>query len=183
MPKIPTNWSKLMPGDVVSFRYVPSDKTKPTRTHTILILNPKYPRTLKNGEKKFYINALKLEESNIKIFKNKRDAWLLLKRLGWVMIRSLKNEIYSVRLDPKYIGAFGAKEILYKVLMTTPVARKAEYRTYIWETAKSTAVFYEPIKLPKDKIKMLMEQREGKWMDKNGHWRDLKGRFVQPPIE
>ena len=112
MPKIPTNWSKLMPGDVVSFRYVPSDKTKPTRTHTILILNPKYPRTLKNGEKKFYINALKLEESNIKIFKNKRDAWLLLKRLGWVMIRSLKNEIYKLLI--KYINVLVYLEILNK---------------------------------------------------------------------
>jgi hypothetical protein len=172
-----------MPGDIVSFRYEPSDKVKPMRTHSILILNSKYPKTLKNGEKKFYINALKLEESNRVIFNDKRDAWDLLKRMGWITIRSLGDQIYSVKLDPKYIGTFGAKETLYKMLMATRVGRKAEYRTYSWESAMRSAVFYEPIKLPKDKIKMLMEQREGKWMDKNGHWRDLKGRFVQPPIE
>ena len=183
MPKLQTNWNKLMPGDIVSFRYEPSDKVKPIRTHSILILNSKYPKTLKNGKRKFYINALKLEESNRKIFKDKRDAWLLLKRMGWITMRSLEDEIYSVKLDPKYIGPFGAKETLYKMLMITPAGKKAEYRTYSWESAKASAVFYEPIKFPKDKIKMLMEQREGKWMDKNGHWRDLKGRFVQPPIE
>ena len=183
MPKLQTNWNKLMPGDIVSFRYEPSDKVKPMRTHSILILNSKYPKTLKNGEKKFYINALKLEESNRVIFNDKRDAWDLLKRMGWITIRSLGDQIYSVKLDPKYIGTFGAKETLYKMLMATRVGRKAEYRTYSWESAMRSAVFYEPIKLPKDKIKMLMEQREGKWMDKNGHWRDLKGRFVQPPIE
>jgi hypothetical protein len=183
VPKLQTNWSKLIPGDIVSFRYEPSDKVKPIRTHSILILNSKYPKTLKNGEKKFYINALKLEESNRVIFNDKRDAWDLLKRMGWITIRSLGDQIYSVKLDPKYIGTFGAKETLYKMLMATRVGRKAEYRTYSWESAMRSAVFYEPIKLPKDKIKMLMEQREGKWMDKNGHWRDLKGRFVQPPIE
>ena len=46
MPKQGTNWNKLEPGDVISFRYQSVDKSKPPRTNTILVLNTKYQ---KNG--------------------------------------------------------------------------------------------------------------------------------------
>ena len=71
MPKIGANWFKIKTGDIISFRYKPTDKTKPLRTHSVMVLNPKYPKTLKDGKIKFYINGLKLEASNISIFTNK----------------------------------------------------------------------------------------------------------------
>jgi hypothetical protein len=45
------------------------------------------------------------------------------------------------------------------MIQKTPQGRKAQFRTYDWDQVKKSAVFYEPIKLPKDKIKLLTEQR------------------------
>ena len=49
MPKIGANWFKIKTGDIISFRYKPVDKTKPLRTHTIMVLNSSYPKSLKDG--------------------------------------------------------------------------------------------------------------------------------------
>ena len=68
MPKQQANWTNIDVGDIISFQYQPTkDKSKPVRTHTILVLNPKYPKVKKDGSKEFYVNGLKLEGSNISI--------------------------------------------------------------------------------------------------------------------
>jgi len=170
--KLATTWNKIQAGDVISFRYQPTDKSKPLRTHTVLVLNPKFPKALKDGTKKFYINTLKLEESNRSIFTNKNQAWQLLRELGWISIRSLKNEIYSVEINPTFIGTYGAKEKLYNVLKRSPVGKNAEYRSYNWESAKKKPCFYEPIKLPKKKIMMLENQRQEK-LSGNKLWKTV----------
>ena len=95
MPKQPTNWNKIVPGDIISFQYKSKVSDKPLRTHSIMVLNPKFPKKLKGGVQKFYINGLKLEGSNISIFTNKVEAWDMLKSVGWVSIKSLKDEIYN----------------------------------------------------------------------------------------
>ena len=173
MPKIGANWFKIKTGDIISFRYKPVDKIKPLRTHSIMVLNPKYPKTLKNGKIKFYINGLKLEGSNISIFTNKEDAWELLKKIGWISITSLEDEIYTIDIKSTYVGTYGATERLYKELKQTPIGRKAKYRSYSWEVAKKQSVFYEPIKLPKDKIMMLENQRQSK-LTGNKLWKSVK---------
>jgi len=159
MPKELANWSRIVPGDIISFQYKSKVSDKPLRTHTLMVLNPKYPKQLKGGIKKFYINGLKLEASNISIFTNKREAWDLLKAIGWISIRSLRNEIYKIEIPNQYVRTYGATETLYKELTQTPIGKKAQFRSYDWEVAKSKAVYYEPVKLPKDKIQMLIEQR------------------------
>ena len=162
MPKIGTNWIGIEPGDIISFKYQSVvDKSKQPRTSTILVLNNRFRKKLKSGETVYYLNGLKLESSNITVFNNKNDAWALLSEIGWVSIRSLKNEIYKVEINQKYIGTWGANEKLYKMIQKTPQGRKAQFRTYDWDQVKKSAVFYEPIKLPKDKIKLLTEQRGG----------------------
>jgi hypothetical protein len=162
MPKIGTNWIGIEPGDIISFKYQSVvDKSKQPRTSTILVLNNRFQKKLKSGETVYYLNGLKLESSNITVFNNKNDAWALLREIGWVSIRSLKNEIYKVEINQKYIGTWGANEKLYKMIQKTPQGRKAQFRTYDWDQVKKSAVFYEPIKLPKDKIKLLTEQRGG----------------------
>ena len=160
MPKQKADRSKLVPGDIISFPYQPTkDKSKPVRTHTILVLNPKYPKVLKGGGTEFYVNGLKLEGSNISIFTNKEEAWQLLERIGQIQIVSAKDEIYRVQVNPKFLGGFGAKEKLYKEIRMTPVGKKAEYRTYVWKQAKKKACFYEPIKLPSEKVQMLLDSQ------------------------
>ena len=136
MPKQQASWNNIQAGDIISFKYQPTNKSKPIRTHTVLILNPKFPKKLKSGELKFYVNGLKLEESNRRIFTSTDQAWKLLKEMGWISIRSLEDEIYTVDIDPTFIGQYGAKEKLYNVLRRTPVGRRSEYRSYSWEIAK-----------------------------------------------
>ena len=53
MPKQITKWSEILPGDIISFRYKSTDKSKPVRTHTIMVLNPKFPKKLNGANLKF----------------------------------------------------------------------------------------------------------------------------------
>ena len=157
MPKIGANWFKIKTGDIISFRYKPVDKTKLLRTHTIMVLNSSYPKSLKDGTYKSYLNGLKLEGSNISIFSNREEAWQLLDKIGQIQVVSAKDQIYRIQVNPKFLGGFGAREKLYKEIRMTPIGKKAQYRTYVWEQAKKKSCFYEPIKLPKDKVQMLLE--------------------------
>ena len=116
-------------------------------------------KKLKSGDTEYYLNGLKLESSNISIFTNKTDAWNLLSEIGWVSIRSLEDEVYKIKINSRYIGTYGATDALYKKIMNTSVGKKAQYRSYNWEQARKSGVYYEPIKLPKDKIELLVEQR------------------------
>ena len=162
MPKIGTNWQSVDVGDIISFKYQSAiDESKQARTTSILVLNPYYPKKLKDGSMGYYVNGLKLEQSNITVFTNREEAWQLLERIGTIQIRDLKNEIYRVQVNPKFLGGFGAREKLYKELKMSPVGKKAEYRSYLYSQARKVSVFYEPIKLPKTRVELLAEQESG----------------------
>ena len=135
MPKQQASWGGILPGDIVSFRYEPLDETKKPRMQTILVLNPKFPKKLKSGEKKFYINGIKLEQSNIRLSKNLNQNWKLLNKVGKVEIVDLKNEIYRVNIPTSYLSARGARQRVLVKVMIGPFKELAQYRTYIWKTA------------------------------------------------
>ena len=160
MSKVGTNWSKVVPGDIVSFKYQSVvDKSKSARTSTILVLNVRFQKKLRNGDIAHYLNGMKLEGSNISVFGNRDGAWQLLNEVGGLQIVDLKNEIYRVEINRNYIGTWGANEKLYKALQKTPEGKKAEFRTYNWDQVRKSAVFYEPIKLPKARVALLAEQQ------------------------
>jgi len=160
MPKVGTNWSQVEPGDIVSFKYQSVvDKTKQAKTSTILVLNTRFQKKLKNGDIGYYLNGMKLEGSNISVFGNRDSAWQLLNGVGKLEIVDLENEIYKVKIEQRYMGIWGAKEKLYRALQKTPEGKKAEYRTYDWDQVRKSAVFYEPIKLPPKKVLLLAEQQ------------------------
>ena len=162
MPKIGANWSTITPGDIISFKYQSVvDKSKQPKTSTILVLNNRFQKKLKSGDTEYYLNGVKLEGSNITVFTNKEEAWNLLTRVGDLEVISLKDEIYKVNIHPRYIGTWGATEKLYKMIQKTPQGRKAQFRSYNWDQARKSAVFYEPIKLPKDRVQLLMEEQGG----------------------
>ena len=162
MPKIGANWGTIKPGDIVSFKYQSViDKSKQPRTSTVLVLNNKFQKKLKSGDTEYYLNGLKLERSNITVFTNKEEAWTLLTEIGDLEVISLKDEIYRVKINKRYIGTYGATDSLYKKVMNTPAGKKAEFRTYNWDQARKSAVFYEPIKLPKDRVELLIEDQGG----------------------
>ncbi len=160
MPKIGTNWSQVEPGDIVSFKYKSVvDKSKQARTSTILVLNTRFQKKLKSGDIGFYLNGMKLEGSNISVFTNREEAWQLLNEIGKIQVISLKNEIYKVLIEQKYMGIWGAKQKLYEMIQKTPQGKKAQYRSYDWDQVRKSAVFYEPIKLPKARVALLAEQQ------------------------
>ena len=161
MPKLGTNWSKVEPGDIVSFKYQSVvDISKSARTSTILVLNTRFQKKLKSGDTGYYLNGMKLEGSNISVFGNKDEAWALLNEIGMLEIVDLENEIYKVNLESKYIGTWGANQKLYEALQKTPQGKKAQFRTYNWDQVRKSAVFFEPIKLPKKKV-LLLAERQG----------------------
>tara|TARA_R110000824_G_scaffold29941_2_gene99065 strand:- start:12 stop:503 length:492 start_codon:yes stop_codon:yes gene_type:complete len=160
MSKIGTNWSKVEPGDIVSFKYQSVvDKTKQAKTSTILVLNVRFQKKLKNGDIGYYLNGMKLEGSNISVFGNRDSAWKLLNEIGELEIVDLENEIYKINIEQRYIGTWGANQQLYTALQKTPEGKKAQFRTYDWDQVRKSAVFSEPIKLPKKKVLLLAEQQ------------------------
>ena len=160
MPKIGTNWSRVEPGDIVSFKYQSVvDKTKQAKTSTILVLNTRFQKKLKSGDTEYYLNGMKLEGSNISVFGNRDEAWALLNEVGKLEIVDLDNEIYKTNIDGKYIGTWGANKKLYDAIQKTPQGKKAQFRTYDWDQVRKSAVFFEPIKLPKKKVLLLAEQQ------------------------
>ena len=160
MPKVVTNWSKIEPGDIVSFKYQSVvDKSKSAKTSTILVFNVRFQKKLKNGDIGHYLTGMKLEGSNISVFGNRDSAWQLLTEIGSLKIVDLENEIYKVNIEQRYIGTWGANEKLYKALQKTPEGKKAQFRTYEWNQVRKSAVFFEPIKLPKKKVLLLAEQQ------------------------
>ena len=160
MPKIGTNWSQVEPGDIVSFKYQSVvDKSKQAKTSTILVLNTRFQKKLKSGDTGYYLNGMKLEGSNISVFGNRDEAWTLLSEIGKLEIIDLDNEIYKTNIDGKYIGTWGANKKLYDAIQKTPQGKKAQFRTYNWDQVRKSAVFFEPIKLPKKKVLLLAEQQ------------------------
>ena len=160
MPKIGTNWSQVKPGDIVSFKYQSVvDKSKQAKTSTILVLNTRFQKKLKSGDIGYYLNGMKLEGSNISVFGNRDSAWQLLNEIGELVIVDLDNEIYKTNIERRYIGTWGANEKLYEAIQKTPQGRKAQFRTYDWDQVRKSAVFFEPIKLPKKKVLLLAEQQ------------------------
>ena len=113
-------------------------------------MNNRFQKKLKSGETGYYLNGLKLEGSNITVFNNKDDAWALLSEIGWVSIRSLKDEIYKVDIEGKYIGSYGANQKLYKMIQKTPQGKKAQFRTYDWDQVKKSAVRSEERRVGKE---------------------------------
>ena len=56
MPKVGTSWAQVEPGDIVSFKYQSVvDKSKQAKTSTILVLNTRFQRKLKNGDIGYYL--------------------------------------------------------------------------------------------------------------------------------
>ena len=160
MPKIGANWGTIKPGDIVSFKYQSVvDKTKQAKTSTILVLNTRFQKKLKSGDIGHYLNGMKLEGSNISVFGNRDSAWKLLNEVGEMEIVDLENEIYKINIEQRYIGTWGANQKLYTALQKTPEGKKAQFRTYDWDQVRKSAVFLEPIKLPKKKVLLLAEQQ------------------------
>lgn len=154
MARLGTSWSKIEPGDIISFNYK-SKSTGKQRLHTILVLNPKYYTIDKKGERIFQLIGLKLAEQRIRTIREAAKVVdQLFNKLGVLEAIDEKKDIYRVQMKQSDLFWGGAKDIVYRRIRYL-LGKEPIYRTYDWETARKSGVFYETLPLPpavKDRI-------------------------------
>ena len=143
--KLPYNWKRVQPGDVISFKYKSSGKNL---VNSILVLNPKIKVKLKDGTSKWHLIGIKLEESGkIKLFLNGQRIKLL-EKIGSFVKMDDKNNLYKLVIEERYIvnDIKGIKKQAWNIISKN-LDIKGSYRTYDYEKAKKSAVYLEPIRV------------------------------------
>lgn len=150
MAKLGTAWTKIEAGNIVSFNYKTDNKNK---NQTILVLNPKWPLTVK-GKRVFHLIGLKLAEQRVNTIKEDDALERMLYKLGSIVPIDESKNIYKVAINPSLLFWGGAKEDAYKKIK--PLLNKEPiYRTYDWTIASRSAVFLESIPLRESSIRQL----------------------------
>ena len=148
--KLPHNWTKIKPGDIISFKYK-SKSTGESRVHSILVLNPKLLVKLKGGKTKKHLIGIKLEGSNkIELRLNKRQL-MLLEKIGDFVQLDEKNNLYRLNINDRFIlnDIRGVKKQAYEKIAKS-LGIQGQYRTYDWQVARKSAVYFEPIRVFSD---------------------------------
>ena len=145
--KQPYTWNQVRPGDIISFRY----KTKSTGkilTHSLLVLNPRIPVTLKDGTKTKHLIGIKLEESNrIELRLNQKQVDIF-NKTGDLEIVNAEENIYRVKFKKRFVlnEIKGVKSRVYDLISRSNEIQ-GQYRTYDYFQAKKSAVYLEPIRV------------------------------------
>ena len=145
--KQPYIWNRVKPGDIISFRY----KTKSTGkvlTHSLLVLNPRLPVTLKDATKTKHLIGIKLEESNrIELRLNQRQVDIF-NKTGDLEVVNEKENIFRVKFKDRFVinEIKGVKPMVYDLIKRSNEIQ-GQYRTYDYLQAKKSAVFLEPIRV------------------------------------
>ena len=140
-------WSKVKPGDIISFRYA-SKKLGRNLVNTILVLNPRLPVGRKDGSKTFQLIGLKLETSNRPELRVNNRLKKVLSKIGEFEIVSDENNLYRFNINESFIVTpiKGIKPQAYKLISQSSQIKDA-YRTYDWRKARKSSVFLEPIRV------------------------------------
>ena len=108
-----------------------------------------------NESKVFHLIGLKLEErGNVPTIRNKPILVQLLEKVGGIQVVSGDDQIY--RINIKNVGVRGARKQVYETIKRY-ITNNSVYRTYNWNEARKSAVFLEPITLPKGLRELLSE--------------------------
>jgi len=135
MAKLSYSWSKVSPGDIISFVYKSNEGKRLRRT--ILVLDPK---------RKNLIHGIQLEVSNMP---TNTEIKKILESAGTTQVVDGDKKIYRVMLDGN------AKQTYTK--MKALIKRHGIYRTYSFDKARKSSVFLEDLKLPVQFVKELNE--------------------------
>ena len=146
MARIGTSWSRIQPGDIITFNYK-SKKTGKTRLQTILVLNPKWYITVE-GERHFTLIGLKLAEQRVRTIKEAaKVVTQIFNKLGSIVPIVVKKDIYRIEMKKSDLFWGGTKRNVYRRIRYL-LGKEPVYRTYDWEIARKSAVFYESLPLP-----------------------------------
>ena len=167
--KQPYNWTKVIPGDIISFRYK-SIHTNKIRTHTILVLNPRLPVSLKDGSQKKQLIGIKLEESNLIDMRLTDKEITIFEKIGTLDIVDAEHNIFKLTIDKKFIvnNIIGVKQRAWKILSNS-LKILGQYRTYDFNRAKRSAVYLEPIRLFTKKYRQMIQEEKEKLKNKESN--------------
>ena len=145
--KQPYSWNQVKPGDIISFRY----RTKSTGKvlmHSVLVLNPRIPVTLKDGTTTKHLIGIKLEESNrIELRLNRRQVDIL-NKTGDLVPVNVEENIYKIKFKNRFVlnDVKGVKPKVYDLISRSDDI-VGQYRTYDYLKVKKSAVYLEPIRV------------------------------------
>ena len=146
MARIGTSWNRIQAGDIITFNYK-SKSTGKTRLQTILVLNPKWYITVE-GQRVFQMIGLKLAEQRVRTIKEASKVVTdIFNKLGTLEVIDEKKDVYRVRMKTQDQFWAGAKKTVYKRIRYL-LNKEPIYRTYDWEQARKSGVFYESLPLP-----------------------------------
>jgi len=134
MAKLSYSWSKVSPGDIISFVYKSNEGKRLRRT--ILVLTPK---------RKNLIHGIQLEVSNIP---TNPEIKKILESAGTPQVVDGDKKIYRVMLGGT------AKKTYNKLKMV--INKYGIYRTFNYDKAKKSSVMLEDLKLPSSFVKELV---------------------------
>ena len=166
MPKRVYSWGMVKAGDVISFRY--EGKVKgPSNLTTVLVLNPRLPYTRKDKTSTLHLVGLKLESrGTIPTVTSKPTLVMILEEIGEIdIIESTGlDTLFRVEINPGdlaagRIGKKGVKQSVYDRIKSL-IQNYSVYRTYDYVKASKSAVFLEPVVLPKELVEFLTKEPE-----------------------
>ena len=145
--KQPYTWGRVNPGDIISFRYK-SKSGKSPKVQSVLVLNPRFPVTLKNGKRTRHLIGIKLEESNkieLRITNKQLKIW---EQIGDFYKIDDVNNLFKLEIKKRFIinDAKGVKPKVYN-LLSRGKDMVGQYRTYDYLKVKKSAVYLEPIRV------------------------------------
>ena len=159
MARIGTSWNKIQSGDIITFNYK-SKSTGKTRLQTILVLNPKWYIVVE-GQRVFQMIGLKLAEQRVRTIKEASKVVTdIFNKLGTLEVIDEKKDVYRVRMKTQDQFWAGAKKTVYKRIRYL-LNKEPIYRTYDWEQARKSGVFYESLPLPAALKNRILGRRTG----------------------
>ena len=159
MARIGTSWSRIVPGDIITFNYKSKGTTK-QRLQTILVLNPKWYITVE-GQRVFQMVGLKLAEQRVRTIKEASKVVTdIFNKLGTLEVIDEKKDVYRVRMKKQDMFWAGAKDVVYRRIRYL-LNKEPIYRTYDWEQARKSGVFYESLPLPPALKNRILGRRTG----------------------
>ena len=145
MAKLPYSWSKVSPGDIISFIYENRDGRKLRRT--ILVLDPKLRNKAKNPSSQYLVHGIQLEVSNQPTLLQMKT---LLEQAGVTEIVDEQKKIYRVRLQSDAKGTYKK--------MKNIINRYGIYRSYSYDKARKSSVTLEDLRLPTQFVQELKNE-------------------------
>ena len=160
--KQPYTWTRVKPGDIISFRYKSKNSSR-SSLHTILVLNPKLPVSLKDGTKTNHLIGIKLEESKKIQLRLTNKQVLLIEKIGDLVKLNPDedDDLYKLEIHKRFIlnDVKGVKQPAWD-LISRSLPVQGQYRTYDYKKSRTSAVNLEPIKLFTEQSQGLDEQEK-----------------------